>query len=343
MIKFKKLVVSDVTLRDGNHAVNHKLNERVIKKYCEKIDNTGIDLVEVGHGNGLGASSLAIGYSAISDKKALKLARSNLKKTKLSIHSIPGFSRIDDLKLAIDCGVDVFRIGANSTEIDTTISQIEFCKKNNVETWGVLMMAHLVVDKKKSYLHKVKLLKEIGVKTIVIMDSAGIFLPNDLKEIIKNIKRKFKIKVGFHGHNNLGTAVWNSVAALESGAEIIDVSIKGFGAGAGNTQMDVFLTVVKKLGFKLNVEIPKIYKIAKEFPNMLKKENINYSNPFSEPKNIMSANYGLFSGFASKVDYYSTKFKLDDVEAFKAIGKKKLVAGQEDLIFNVLYNLKKKN
>ncbi len=343
MIKFKKLVVSDVTLRDGNHAVNHKLNERVIKKYCEKIDDTGIDLVEVGHGNGLGASSLAIGYSAISDKKALKIARSNLKKTKLSIHSIPGFSRIDDLKLAIDCGVDVFRIGANSTEIDTTISQIEFCKKNNVETWGVLMMAHLVVDKKKCYLDKVKLLKEIGVKTIVIMDSAGIFLPNDLKEIIKNIKRKFKIKVGFHGHNNLGTAVWNSIAALESGAEIIDVSIKGFGAGAGNTQMDVFLTVVKKLGFKLNVEIPKIYKIAKEFPKMLKQENINYSNPFSEPKNIMSANYGLFSGFASKVDYYSTKFKLDDVEAFKAIGKKKLVAGQEDLIFNVLYNLKKKN
>ena len=107
--------------------------------------------------------------------------------------------------------------------------------------------------------------------------------------------------------------------------------------------MDVFLTVVKKLGFKLNVEIPKIYKIAKEFPKILKEENINYSNPFSEPKNIMSANYGLFSGFASKVDYYSTKFKLDDVEAFKAIGKKKLVAGQEDLIFNVLYNLKKKN
>ena len=343
MNKYKKLIISDVTLRDGNHAVNHKINEKIIKKYCEKIDETGIDLVEVGHGNGLGASSLAIGYSSVSDKKSLKLARSVLKKAKLSVHSIPGFSRIDDLKLAIDCGVDIFRIGTNATEIDTTFSQIEFCKKNNVETWGVLMMAHLVVDKKKSYLNKIKMLKEIGINTIVIMDSAGILLPNQLTEIIKNIKKKFKIKVGFHGHNNLGTAVWNSIAAIDSGAEIIDVSIKGFGAGAGNTQMDIFLTVVKKLGFKTNINLQDIYNLAKEFPDILKKEKIKYQNPFSEPKNIMSANYGLFSGFASKVDYYSNKLKLNDMNAFRAIGEKKLVAGQEDLIFNILYNLKKKD
>ena len=342
MKKLQKLIVSDVTLRDGNHAVNHEINSNVIRKYCNYIDSTGIDIVEVGHGNGLGASSLAIGRSIISDQKSLKLARSKLKKTKLSIHSIPGFSRNQDLKIAIDCGVDIFRIGTNSTEIDTTVSQIEFCKKNKVETWAVLMMAHLVNDKKKSYLKKVKFLKDLGIKTVIIMDSAGIFLPKELSVIIGDIKKKFNLRVGFHGHNNLGTAVWNSVTAYLSGAEIIDSSIKGFGAGAGNTPMDIFLTVFKKIGFKSKVDLSQIYSLAKKFPKILKKENINYLNPFSEPKNIMSANYGLFSGFASKVDYYSDKFKLDDIEAFQAIGEKKLVAGQEDLIFNILYNLKKK-
>jgi len=342
MKKLNRLIVSDVTLRDGNHAVDHQINANVIKKYCNYIDNTGVDIVEVGHGNGLGASSLAIGRTIISDQKSLKLARAHLKKTKLSIHSIPGFSRNDDLKIAIDCGVDIFRIGTNSTEIDTTFSQIEYCKKNKVETWGILMMAHLVFDKKKSYLNKVKFLKDLGVKTIIIMDSAGIFLPKELKIIIEDIKKKFKLRVGFHGHNNFGTAVWNSITAYLSGAEIIDVSIKGFGAGAGNTSMDIFLTVYEKIGFKSKVDLAKIYSIAKDFSKILKKENISYINPFSEPKNIMSANYGLFSGFASKVDYYSDKLKLDDIEAFKAIGQKKLVAGQEDLIFNILHNLKKK-
>jgi 4-hydroxy 2-oxovalerate aldolase len=199
-----------------------------------------------------------------------------------------------------------------------------------------------VFDKKKSYLNKVKFLKDLGVKTIIIMDSAGIFLPKELKIIIEDIKKKFKLRVGFHGHNNFGTAVWNSITAYLSGAEIIDVSIKGFGAGAGNTSMDIFLTVYEKIGFKSKVDLAKIYSIAKDFSKILKKENISYINPFSEPKNIMSANYGLFSGFASKVDYYSDKLKLDDIEAFKAIGQKKLVAGQEDLIFNILHNLKKK-
>ncbi len=337
-----KLTISDVTLRDGNHAVNHSINEKIIRSYCEYIDDAGINIVEVGHGNGLGASSLSIGKSIISDEKALKVARSVLKKTKLSIHSIPGFSRIDDLRKAIDCGVDIFRIGTNSTEIDTTFSQIEFCKKNNVECWGVLMMAHLVYDKKKTYLQKIKYLNNLGVKTIIIMDSAGIFLPNDIKDIVLNIKKKFKMRIGFHGHNNFGSAVWNSITACLFGAEIIDVAIRGFGAGAGNTQMDIFLTVLEKVDIKTNVKIDKVYQIAKKFPKILEKEKIKYKNPFSEPKNIMSANYGLFSGFASKVDYFSDKFKLDDIEAFKAIGNKRLVAGQEDLIFNILYNLKQK-
>ena len=187
MVKKKnKIIISDVTLRDGNHAVNHSINEKVIRSYCELIDETGVNIVEVGHGNGLGASSLSIGRSNISDEKALKIARSTLKKTKLSVHSIPGFSRIDDLKKAIDCGVDIFRIGTNSTEIDTTFSQIEFCKKNNVEYWGVLMMAHLVYDKEKTYLDKIKFLNDLGVKTIVIMDSAGIFLPDLVKKYLQS-------------------------------------------------------------------------------------------------------------------------------------------------------------
>ena len=338
--KNDKLLISDVTLRDGNHAVNHAINENVIKKYCELVDDTEVNVVEVGHGNGIGASSLAIGRSNISDEKILKAARSKLKKTLLSIHSIPGFSRISDLQKAIDCGVDIIRVGTNSTEIDTTFSQVEFCKKNKIECWGVLMMAHLVYDKKKTYIQKIKYLYDIGVKTIILMDSAGIFLPNDIISMITNIKKKFKVKIGFHGHNNFGLAVWNSIAAFTHGANIIDLSIRGFGAGAGNTQMDTFLTVFKKLNLGKKIYLDEIYTIASLFPKILGEEKINYINPFSEPKNIMSANYGLFSGFASKVDYFSEKFNLDKVECFKAIGKKKLVAGQEDLIFNILYNLK---
>jgi 4-hydroxy 2-oxovalerate aldolase len=263
----------------------------------------------------------------------------------LSVHSIPGFSTIDHLKSAIDLGVDIFRIGCNATEIDIIEKQVDFCKKNKVETWGVLMMFHLI-NQNNEYLKKIEFLKKIGLKTIIIMDSAGCLIPSDVKNIFSNLK-KFKINFGFHAHNNLGCAIWNTIEAYDNGANILDASIRGFGAGAGNAQLEILLTILKKRKEKFlnNFDIGRIYEMSDKFKNLLDKNNIKYNNAFSQPLNILSANYGLFSGFASQVSDFSERFKVNKLKAFEAIGKKKLVAGQEDLIMNVIFNLsnKKKN
>jgi 4-hydroxy 2-oxovalerate aldolase len=340
----KKIIISDVTLRDGNHAVNHSINIDIVKKYCEFAEKAKLSVVEVGHGNGIGASSLSIGRSVVSDQKLIKTARLVLKKTKLSVHSIPGFSTIDHLKSAIDSGVDIFRIGCNSTEIDIIERQVNFCKKNKVETWGVLMMFHLI-NQKNEYLKKIEFLKKIGLETVIIMDSAGCLIPSDVKNIFSNIK-KFKMNFGFHAHNNLGCAIWNTVEAYDNGANILDASIRGFGAGAGNAQLEILLTILKKKQKQFKkFDINSIYEMSGKFKNLLNTNNIKYNNAFSQPLNILSANYGLFSGFASQVSDFSERFKVNKLKAFEAIGKKKLVAGQEDLIMNVIFNLsnKKKN
>ena len=340
----KKIIISDVTLRDGNHAVNHSINIDIVKKYCEFAEKAKLSVVEVGHGNGIGASSLSIGRSVVSDQKLLKTARLVLKKTKLSVHSIPGFSTIDHLKSAIDSGVDIFRIGCKSTEIDIIERQVNFCKKNKVETWGVLMMFHLI-NQKNEYLKKIEFLKKIGLETVIIMDSAGCLIPSDVKNIFSNIK-KFKMNFGFHAHNNLGCAIWNTVEAYDNGANILDASIRGFGAGAGNAQLEILLTILKKKQKQFKkFDINRIYEMSGKFKNLLNTNNIKYNNAFSQPLNILSANYGLFSGFASQVSDFSERFKVNKLKAFEAIGKKKLVAGQEDLIMNVIFNLsnKKKN
>lgn len=336
----KKIIISDVTLRDGNHAVNHRLGLKTIQEYCSFVEKAKIPIVEVGHGNGLGASSLSIGRSYVSDNKALKKAKNILKKTKLSVHSIPGFSTLDDIKSAIDCGVDIFRIGCNSTEIDTIVKQVEYCKKNNVEAWGVLMMFHLIYPN-RDYLKKIKFLKDIGLKTVIIMDSAGCLLPSDVKKIFLNIK-KFKLNFGFHAHNNLGCAVYNSIEALNAGATILDASMRGFGAGAGNTQLEVLLTILKNKKLIPEIDLDIVYQMSENFKFLLENNGLNYINAFSEPMNVLSANFGLFSGFASQVNFFSKKFKLSKLESFKAIAEKKLVAGQEDLIMNIMYNLKNK-
>jgi 4-hydroxy 2-oxovalerate aldolase len=90
----KKITISDHTLRDGNHAAKHKISLTQIKRYCEFAESANIPIVEVGHGNGLGASSYLVGKSVESDQALLSVARESLKKAKLAVHSIPGFATI---------------------------------------------------------------------------------------------------------------------------------------------------------------------------------------------------------------------------------------------------------
>ena len=121
--------IYDVTLRDGCHAINHQLTKSQIIKYCSKIDKCGIDIVEVGHGIGQGASSLLIGKSLLSDVEMLKTARAHLLKSKLSVHLVPGYGTIDNICEAFDCGVDIFRIATHCSEADTAEKHIKFLRK----------------------------------------------------------------------------------------------------------------------------------------------------------------------------------------------------------------------
>jgi len=149
------------------------------------------------------------------------------------------------------------------------------------------------------------------------------------------------LNFGFHAHNNFGCALINSIQALECGANILDASLRGFGAGAGNTQLEILLSIlINKKKMSLDYDLEKIYKMSENFRSLLERNNVTYSDPFSEPMNILSANFGLFSGFASQVNSFSKKFKLSKLDSFKAIAKKNLIAGQKDLIMNIIYNLK---
>ncbi|RYG99350.1 MAG: 4-hydroxy-2-oxovalerate aldolase, partial [Alphaproteobacteria bacterium] len=73
-----RILVSDPSLRDGNHAMRHQLKPAQITEYCRRADTAGIPIVEVGHGNGVGASSLQLGLAAANDHALLSAARDAL-------------------------------------------------------------------------------------------------------------------------------------------------------------------------------------------------------------------------------------------------------------------------
>lgn len=327
------LIISDPTLRDGNHALKHQLSRNQIAEYAKRIDDAGVDMIEVGHGNGIGASSIQVGIAKESDDVMLKTARDNIKNSKLSIHIIPGFATIDKgLQMAIDVGVDVFRVASHVTEADITEKHISFARKNNKEVYGVLMMSHMASI--NILIEEALKMESYGAEGVIIMDSAGHYLPFDVEERIKGLSNALKGLVGFHGHNNMGMAVANSIVAAQNGATIIDGCSRGFGAGAGNTQLEVLIPVLEKYGFKTGVDLYKVLDASDYADN-----EIIPSIPAIKSTSIVSGLSGVFSGFLKHVERLAKEHSVDPRDVFFELGKRKVIAGQEDIIVEVVLEL----
>ena len=174
-IQTSNVLICDPTLRDGNHAVQHQLSREQIAAYAAAANAAGIPIVEVGHGNGLGASSLQVGLSKTGDKSALEAARKVLSSSKLGVHVIPGFATIKkDLQMAVDIGVDVFRIASHCSEADLTERHISYVRDRGREVYGVLMMSHMA--SKEVLVEEASKMQAYGAEALIIMDSAGAYL-----------------------------------------------------------------------------------------------------------------------------------------------------------------------
>ena len=323
------VLISDPTLRDGNHAVRHQLSCEQIVAYATAANAAGVPIIEVGHGNGLGASSLQVGLSKTDDKSALEAARKAITTSKLGVHVIPGFATIKkDLRLALDVGVDVFRIASHCTEADITERHISYIREHGREVYGVLMMSHMA--SKEILVEEASKMQAYGAEALVIMDSSGAYLPSDVKERIEALVDALSIPVGFHGHNNLGMAIANSVMAVNSGATIIDGTARGFGAGAGNTQLEVLIAVFGKLGIKTGIDLYKMLDAS----DLAEKELIEII-PTISSVSVVSGIAGVFSGYIKHVDRIAKEYGVDPRDVFFELGKRKVVAGQEDVIIEV--------
>lgn len=328
MIKF-----FDSTLRDGSHAISHQLTLDNIEKYCKNTDNLGMHTIIVGHGNGLGASSLNVGLSLNTDIDMLKTAKKNLHHTKLGAFLLPGFGTINDnLVPAFEEGLDLVCVASHCTEADITKQYIEYIRKENKEVYGVLMMQHTIDHKR--ILEECKKMETYGAMGIILMDSAGASLPDFVGERIDILSSNLSIPVGFHAHNNLGLAIANSIEAIKAGAEIIDGTVRGFGAGAGNCQIEVLVAVLEKMGIHTGVNL---------YGTMDLSENV--VSTFSDKLqgitglNLISGIAGVFSSYAPHVEAAAKQFGVDARDIFIKMGERKTVGGQEDIIVEVAAEL----
>lgn len=324
----KPIQIHDPSLRDGHHAVRHNLGPDQLRAYAQAANAAGVPVVEVGHGNGLGASSLQVGQARLSDDEMLSVVREALTSSKLGVFLLPGWATTRDIRNAVSHGADLVRIGTHCTEASLAERHLGFLREQGVEAHGVLLMSHMASPERLA--EECALLVGFGATGVGILDSSGHYLPGDVTERIQAIRAAVDVPVMFHGHNNLGMAVANSIAAADAGADILDACARGFGAGAGNTQLEVLVPVLERLGYRTGIDLYRLLDAAD-----IAERELMPAPPTIDSVSIVSGLAGVFSGFKTRVLDISAREGVDPRDVFFELGRRQAVAGQEDLIVDV--------
>jgi 4-hydroxy 2-oxovalerate aldolase len=329
-----EILISDPTLRDGNHAVSHRLESEQIRRYAAAANAARVPIVEVGHGNGLGASSLQVGESLLSDREMLRIAREQLTDVKLGAFGIPGFATMRrDLDVALEEGADIFRVGAHCTEADLTERHITYLREQGKPVFGVLMMCHMCSPER--LLEEARRMEAYGAQGAIVMDSAGALLIDDTRRRVAALVQGTGMAIGFHGHENVSLGIANSIAAVEEGATILDGTARGFGAGAGNTQLEVLVAVLMRLGHETGIDLYAMLEAAE-----LAERELVQQLPATDSVTIVSGLAGVFSGYSKHVRRIAQEFGVDPRDVFFALGRREVIAGQEDVILEVAGELR---
>lgn len=330
----KQIRIIDATLRDGMHAVSHQLTPEQMAKIASSLDAAGVGTIEIGQGDGLGGSSMQYGFAKASDREYLEAVSKVVKNAKIDVLLIPGIGTIEDLKVAMEYGAKTVRVATHVTEADVGEQHIGFAKRNGLEAVGFLMMSHMAAPEKVA--EQAKLFESYGADIVYVTDSAGAMVPDDVKARIEAVRSAVSLPIGFHAHNNLGLAIGNSLAAIETGAALIDGTVRGLGAGAGNAQLEVLIAVLQKLGYKTGIDLYKIMDVGEQLVEPIMHRPQVISN---EALTIGFA--GVYGSFLLHSRRAAEQFGVDARDILMEMGRRKTVGGQEDLIIDVAIDLAK--
>jgi len=332
----KSVKLHDMSLRDGMHAKRHQISVDEMVKVACAMDEAGMPLIEVTHGDGLGGASVNYGFPAHSDEEYLGAVIPKMKQAKVSALLLPGIGPVDHLKMAKDLGFSTIRVATHCTEADVSQQHITFARELNMDTVGFLMMAHMASAEK--IVEQAKLMVSYGANCIYCTDSAGYMLPDEVTEKITALRNELpaEIELGFHGHHNMAMGVANSLAAIEAGCARIDGSVAGLGAGAGNTPLEVLCAVLNRMGCDTGIDLYKIMDVAEDLITPM------MDQPIRVDRDALTLGYaGVYSSFLLFAQRAEKKYGVSARDILVELGKRGTVGGQEDMIEDLALTMAK--
>ena len=326
--------VTDSSLRDGSHAKRHQFTVDHVRSIVGALDAAGVPVIEVTHGDGLGGSSFNYGFSHTPEQELIKAAVETAKQAQIAFLMLPGLGVQSDIREAADNGARICRIATHCTEADISVQHFGLARDLGLETVGFLMMSHS--QPPEALAKQARIMADAGCQCVYVVDSAGALIMNGVSDRVAALVSELgdDAQVGFHGHENLGLGVANSVLAVEAGALQIDGSTRRFGAGAGNTPVEAFAAVTEKLGIRTGIDTLKIIDAAEDVVRPIMDDDC-----LLDRLSLTMGYAGVYSSFLKHADAHARRYGVSGAEILIEAGRRKLVGGQEDQLIEIALGL----
>lgn len=258
------VLVYDTTLRDGTQGENINFSAEEKIKIAKKLDDIGVHYIE---GGWPGANLRDERFFELAQKENFKQARitafGSTRKPNTPVAEDPNLRALIASRapaVAIvgkSWPLHVEQVMANTREENLAMirESVSLMKQNDREViYDAEHFFDAFQDDSAYALQTIMAAAGAGADAIVLCDTNGGTLPFDIESIVSQVKMHMlengcSIRLGIHAHNDCGVAVANSVAAVRTGATMVQGTVNGYGERCGNADLTTVISVLSlKMG-----------------------------------------------------------------------------------------------